>query len=204
LIFGFGSAFAFAGDQVAQSLDRLQGSTLMFDSSSLTGSTENVIAATAGTLNVARNPVATVDRKPELLRMNSVRDPAVMESDAARREPKSDRSGRFESRVGQSNVEAGRLHGGFASESLTNRARTQRTQDRDIGRWGWNPMKTKLVLALASLAAIMSLGCASAAPRYHTYSLPKYQASVEVQAPIGKDPEVVARITFGELGGPAR
>lgn len=62
-------------------------------------------------------------------------------------------------------------------------------------------MKTKLLLALASIAMLSAFGCASAAPRYQTFSMPKYQASVEVQAPIGKEPEVVARITFGELGG---
>jgi len=93
--------------------------------------------------------------------------------------------------------------GDFAGGSLTTRARIQ-GHDRDIGRWKRNPMKTKLLLALAAIFTLGALGCASAAPRYHTYSLPKYQASVEVQAPIGKEPEVVARITFGELGGPAR
>ncbi|MCE9604968.1 MAG: hypothetical protein K8U03_08710 [Planctomycetia bacterium] len=64
-------------------------------------------------------------------------------------------------------------------------------------------MKTKLLIAVALCAQIFSLGCAAAAPRYHAYRLPQYQASVEVQAPIGKDPEVVARITFGQLGGSA-
>ena len=63
-------------------------------------------------------------------------------------------------------------------------------------------MTTKLLLALAAIFTLGALGCATAAPpRYQTYSLPKYQASVEVQAPIGKEPEVVARITFGDLGG---
>lgn len=62
-------------------------------------------------------------------------------------------------------------------------------------------MKTKLLLATAAILLLNALGCATAAPRHQTYSLPKYQASVEVQAPIGKEPEVVARITFGDLGG---
>jgi hypothetical protein len=91
--------------------------------------------------------------------------------------------------------------GDFAGGSLTTRARIQTAHDRDIGRWKRNPMKTKLLLALVSIAMLSAFGCASAAPRHHAYSLPKYQASVEVQAPIGKEPEVVARITFGELGG---
>ena len=140
----------------------------------------------------------------DALRMNSLAEVAVVELCNGRGEPSRGRRGRNRSRTVRTFREEQRRHGGFAGETLTTRARTQRSQDRDIGRWGRNPMKTKLLLALASLAAIMSLGCASAAPRYTAYRVPPYQASVEVQAPIGEKPEVVARITFGELGGSAR
>ena len=176
----------------------------MLDLSSQLASTPDVHAATAGSPNAGKNPVAAVDRRPEFLRMNSLGEVAVVELCDGRGEPSRGRNGRNGSQADRTFREVQRRYGGFAGETLTTRARTQRTQDRDIGRWGRNPMKTKLILALASLAAIMSLGCASAAPRYTAYRVPPYQASVEVQAPIGEKPEVVARITFGELGGPAR
>jgi len=158
-------------------------------------------AGTQATTDIG--PISSVLR-PDVLRMNSLDEVAVVNRDIGRREPSHGRSGRNGSKTDRTFREEQRRHGGFAGETLTTRARTQRSQDRDIGRWGRHPMKTKLLLALASLAAIMSLGCASAAPRYTAYRVPPYQASVEVQAPIGEKPEVVARITFGELGGPAR
>lgn len=139
-----------------------------------------------------------------VLRMNSVRDAAVVDlEDGCGDESRPTNAERRRVTAGRTFREELRRRGGFAGGTLTTRDRIQHAHDRDIGRWGCHPMKTKLLLALASIATLMSMGCVAAAPRYHTYSLPKYQASVEVQAPIGDKPEVVARITFGELGGGA-